>query len=703
MSARTARRARTVPGLAASAALGALVSIGTIAAISLVARDAHAGCGPTFCPSYTTCRVLPATKVNPTNAQLSAIFDQIAPGPSKYGSLGWNYTLNLNDGHGIPHPATKTPARYPCSLLKAISVHESVNWHQFCVPTGPTCTGVSQTIISFDCGYGLMQVTSGMRAGDTSSYDANLVASDPAYNVSVGSQILGAKWAATPSVGDNRLDVIEDWYFSVWAYNGLAFSNNPNNPKFDAARKPFRDPGGLSAGSYPYQEIIWGLVRTPYGQLEGTGPAYTGYPLGYPDRAQICASCGSPTAAISDPATIHWSDCPNPTTPPPATGPQLEIVATSSGGTDRFADGGSKSIPDFTEGDTYTVDLLLKDVGDQGLPSPDLGVSIESPYVEALGYVIESDVGHPGTFTTNDADTRPDNPSHTAPGAQPVFHMNALSAGETKRVHLTMRAAQYSIGAADHPDVRVWVQDVAGIYSKADFGAAPTNPSGQKFNGGDLKAYAQADVYSKTRWSFDGNLLEGWGPGNAADVAVSAAPAADGALIVTCKGGDPQAIGPDTSFDAATFSSLHVRAKTTLPGPTRVYFTTKDGTAFDESRAFDVQVPPDGVAHDLVVDLAKVSGWQGTITRLRVDPTPSGTGEFAIEDLRLLGAGGGDTGPGGGDAAAPGVSDLTSGDGGGGCGCRTGGTRSAPVATLAVVAASTLLALFVARRRRSRR
>jgi MYXO-CTERM domain-containing protein len=281
--------------------------------------------------------------------------------------------------------------------------------------------------------------------------------------------------------------------------------------------------------------------------------------------------------------------------------------------------------------------------------------------------------------------------------------MNALSAGETKRVHLTMRAARYSIGAADHPDVRVWAQNVAGVYSKADFGAAPTNPSGQKFNGGDLKAYAQADVYSKTRWSFDGDLLEGWGPGNAADVAVrtvGVAGAGDGALVVTCNGSDPQAIGPETSFDAATFSSLHLRAKTALPGPTRVYFTTKDATAFDESRAFDVQVPADGVAHDLVVDLGKVSGWQGTITRLRVDPTPSGTGEFAIEDLRVLGAGGGeDAGPGGGDAALPGTSDLTSGDGGGGCGCRTtsSGTARPGVAASCALA---LLALLVSTRRR---
>jgi hypothetical protein len=672
-------------------ALSSALALAGIVAV----RDVDAACGPTFCPSYTTCRVQPVQKVNPTPAQLSAIFDEIAPGPSKYGSLGWNYTLNLNDGHGKPQPAQKVPARFPCSLLKAISVHESVNWHQFCVPTGPTCPGTSQTIISFDCGYGLMQVTSGMRSGETSAYDANLVASDPAYNVSVGSQILGAKWAATPSVGDNRLDVIEDWYFSVWAYNGLAFSNNPNNPKFDPARKPYRDPGGLSAGNYPYQEIIWGLVRVPYGQLEGSGPSYTAYALGYPDRTQICASCGSPSADISDPTSIHWSDCPNPQTPPTPSGPQMEIRAVASGGTDRFSDGSSKGIEDFTEGDAYTVDLTIKASGDQSVPSPDLGVWIESPYVTATTYVIESDWGHAGTFATNDADARTDNPPHDAPGTTPIFHMNALSPGETKRVHLTVRAAQYSIGAADHPDVRVWVQSVAGVYSKADFSAAPQNPSGQTFNGGDLKAWAQVDVYSKTRWSFDGGLEEGWSPGNAADVAVDTT---EGALIVSTKGNDPQIVGPDTSFDAATFSTLRMRVKTSLAGPTRFYFTTTDGTAFDESRAFDVQVPADGVAHDVTLDLTTVPSWRGTITRLRLDPTPNGIGTFAIEDLRVTGPGGDDAGP---DATISNANDLTGGDGSNGsCGCRTASPRAGGVAAMA---ASSLLAAVFAMRRRAKR
>lgn len=140
-------------------------------------------------------------KDNPTFAELSDLFDKIAVGPSKYGALGWGYSLDCHPRWG------RRPQEGP---VKAISAAlESVGWNQFCQPTGPVCTGKQQTIVACDCGYGLMQVTSGMNMGETSAYDPNRVASDAA-DTSVGSQILGAKWNYGPAVGDRQLDVIED-------------------------------------------------------------------------------------------------------------------------------------------------------------------------------------------------------------------------------------------------------------------------------------------------------------------------------------------------------------------------------------------------------------------------------------------------------------------------------------------------------------
>lgn len=684
--------------------LGLAALVGCVAAAWAPAADA-APCGPTYCPSYGTalhscpwrsnirCRVDPVAKPNPSFSELSDLFDKVAMGPAKYGALGWNYSLQLTDGDGKPKAPSKVDAHYPCPLLKAISAHESVGWNQFCLPTGPVCTGVSQTIVACDCGYGLMQVTSGMdQTHAVPSYDTYRVAADAAYNASVGSQIYGSKWALGPSVGDRRVDVIEDWYFATWGYNGFATSNNPNNPSYPADRKPYRDPGGLSAGNYPYQEKIWGLVRVPYGLKEGKGAGYKAYPLSYPNRSQICASCGKPTADISDPSPIHVSDCPGDGTLP-TPGPRYELSTSIVSAANPLADGASKVIADVVEGDEWAVDLQIKNAGDLSSPNVDLAVWIEEPFVKALSWTIESNAKNPD-FEVNDADARPDQPPRANPGQTMTFHMNAFATGETKRIRMKLKAAAYSLGKADHPDVRFWVKEVSGIYSKADFDAKPTNPSGQTWNGGDLRAWAQVDVYSFTRWTFDGGTLEGWAGGGGASATLDDAAKA---LVVDVTGDDPQVVGPETQIDAATFPTLRIRGKSTTTGNAKVYFATKDAPAFDENRAVEAPAPG-ATSREVIVDLSQHPAWKGTITRLRIDPSPGGTGTFTIEDLAMAGPGGtpieppvetdaGPTAP----AAAP-AEDLD-----GSCGCRTAGHASDPRAfALGLVAA---LALVTRRRR----
>ena len=664
---------------------------------ALASRRAEAACGPTYCPSYgiplhscpwrsgIKCRVDPVRKDNPTFGELSNIFDEIAKGPAKYGALGWSYTLDLTDGNNKPKVPSKVPAHFPCVLLKSISAHESIGWNQFCIPTGPDCPGVQRTIVACDCGYGLMQVTSGMNFGETSSYDPNRVANDAGYNTSVGSQIYAAKWAYGPSVGDRRVDVIEDWYFATWAYNGFAYSNNPNNTAYPADRKQYRDPGGLSAGNYPYQEKIWGLVRVPYGAKEGKGAGYKAYPINLPNRAQICASCGKPTADISDPPSPHITDCPGdgPVMPPMTAGYEL---STKSEAADRIDDNDSKGIGDRVEGDEYFVDLMVKNGGDKTSPNVDLAVWIEEPFVKALGWTIQSNAKNPD-FELNDADARPDQPPRASPGQSLTFHMNAFGIGETKRIHLKVRAVGYSLGAADHPDVRFWVKNVDGIYAKADFDSKPTNPSGQTWNGGDLRAWTQVDVFSRTKWTFDGGTLEGWTPASSASATVDEAAKS---MVVAMTGDDPQLIGPETSFEASAFQTVRIRGKSTLQGNLKIYFATKDKPDFDESRT--VEAPgPGAELTDVVVDMTKNPAWQGTVTRLRIDPVMSGMGTFVAEDIRMAGPGGATV-----DPPDSGIDNGNRDEAAveGGCGCRTTGGQSSGLTAL------TLLALATAFRKR---
>lgn len=350
-----------------------------IASAALLApSSASAQCtGGAACPPCTSCRVAPASGSNPTVAEMATLFDQIAAGPSRYGSLGWDFGGNNTIGSGSgwcggSGARDTVQVSFPCVLLKAIYVTES-NWRQFC--------STGQTVISFDCGYGIAQVTSGMRRGETSAYDPNRVASSAAYNVSVGAAILAGKWRASPCVGNNDPQIIEDWYFPVWGYNGFSFRNNPNNPMYSASRPEFRTPGVASAqtrGNYPYQELVWGYVHYP-----PSSQHYTGVALAYPNRAEICASCGLPTASISEPAGSHRGGC---TAAPPvdvvvrdASEPDAPLDAardvTVDAPRDVVSDVGTDAVRDVAR--DAVSDVVVRDVTAPDVIAPDASADEE--------------------------------------------------------------------------------------------------------------------------------------------------------------------------------------------------------------------------------------------------------------------------------------------------------------------------------------
>ncbi len=122
----------------------------------------------------------------------------------------------------------------PPKILYAIAWQEST-WRQFDANGDP--------LIGGDGGVGIMQVTS-VPLGT----DVTRLRTDIAYNIDVGAGILDEKWGYAPSVfsviggGDRRC--YEDWFFAVWAYNGLT----PGNP-------------------YPY--LVWGHVADGRGRWTG--------------------------------------------------------------------------------------------------------------------------------------------------------------------------------------------------------------------------------------------------------------------------------------------------------------------------------------------------------------------------------------------------------------------------------------------------
>ncbi|APR79358.1 N-acetylmuramoyl-L-alanine amidase [Minicystis rosea] len=273
-----------------------------------------------YCPSYSPdstynthdCGVAAHAGKNPTTAEWQPIFDLVSRGPAAWGDAGPTVT-DIGQGCGKPEPLHSVPARFPCELLQAIAMTES-SWRQFCVPDLPAdqVGGESRTIISFDCGYGVGQVTSGMHTGEDPGFDRDRVASDPTYNLATGTRILASKWKATECVGDNQPTIIEHWYSATWAYNGLAYVNNPNNPNYDTNRGVWDPDVG---GAAPYQEKV-------FGRMEHTGGKWTATELAYPNPGDIGTDgspnelpepdCASPTDCAKHRST-HATSCKDPT------------------------------------------------------------------------------------------------------------------------------------------------------------------------------------------------------------------------------------------------------------------------------------------------------------------------------------------------------------------------------------------------------
>ena len=165
----------------------------------------------------------------------------------------------------------------PSTLLKSIAWVESTMTQ---AARAVAFDSVGPAQISFDCGHGVMQVTTGMSAplgadGTPSARQAS-IATHFAYNIARGAQILAEKWNAAPEqipiAGTDTLadpSIVENWYFATWAYNGFTgpganISNHPADPQFGGWPRPAYTCAGTQARNrYPYQELVWGCMARP--------------------------------------------------------------------------------------------------------------------------------------------------------------------------------------------------------------------------------------------------------------------------------------------------------------------------------------------------------------------------------------------------------------------------------------------------------
>lgn len=103
---------------------------------------------------------------------------------------------------------------------------------------------------------------------------------------------------------------------------------------------------------------------------------------------------------------------------------------------------------------------------------------------------------------------------------------------------------------------------------------------------------------------------------------------------------DPIFMSPLMNVEATPFHTLEVTMRSTAAGQRgQLFYAGPDGAMSDE-RSVRWTIEGDGATHTYRVPLAGSAGWQGTITRMRLDPIEAGDGtpasETCIESLRLL-------------------------------------------------------------------
>jgi hypothetical protein len=101
-------------------------------------------------------------------------------------------------------------------------------------------------------------------------------------------------------------------------------------------------------------------------------------------------------------------------------------------------------------------------------------------------------------------------------------------------------------------------------------------------------------------------------------------------------GGDPYMVGPRIELDPATAPHLEIHMRSTNGSGGQVFWEV-DGQPFNEAASQHFTIEPDGQWHTYRLDLNGHAAWQGTITRLRLDPSNLEGADISVAWIRALG------------------------------------------------------------------
>ncbi len=244
-------------------------------------------------PPKTSCYAFQSYQ--PTIAEVQAALEQAGNN-----ALTVDPTFELAAIHTDPSggPAT-APPYIPSTVLKAIAWIES-SWRQSAYSVQRGSNGV--TITSSSCAFGVLQVLTGMQISGQPTARQQAIGTDYRSNIAAGAQILLGKWNMAPQqlpvFGRRSPQIIEDWYFALWAYHCFgdvcskySVHNNPDDPALKWPRPIYassaqqNSAGAFTAADYPYQELVFGLINNP--PTVNGAPLWTAIPVQLPPHGSV--------------------------------------------------------------------------------------------------------------------------------------------------------------------------------------------------------------------------------------------------------------------------------------------------------------------------------------------------------------------------------------------------------------------------------
>ncbi|MCH7998796.1 MAG: hypothetical protein IIA91_04860 [Chloroflexi bacterium] len=245
------------------------MTVGVLSLLSLLATTPDSPWSPP--PASAAGCAVPSSVggSQPSNGLITAAFNaagfnNLFPGHQYFGLTALE--TGPADARSLQQP------HVPPTLLKAIGWIEA-SWRQ---------AEGGAPLISFDCGYGIMQITApgvfplagiGMVQSSTDPdvyNDAQVpIATSYTHNIAFGVKTLIGKWNLAPEwrplVGNGEAAILEDWYYALWSYNGFVSGNHPSSaePLRGEYSCNVSDGFNHNRSQFPYQELVLGCVRHP--------------------------------------------------------------------------------------------------------------------------------------------------------------------------------------------------------------------------------------------------------------------------------------------------------------------------------------------------------------------------------------------------------------------------------------------------------